>query len=213
MNRYLQIDNYFSLVTQALDKIDRHSISAFVDMVLRTSGSKANVYVFGNGGSGATASHICGDFAKGVSYGSDRKLKAICLNDNTPVLTALANDVSYDDIFVEQIKNLLKPDDLVVGISGSGNSINVVKALEYANSIGAATVAFCGFCGGKIKQIASLAVHAEINNMEIVEDLHMIIAHCVKNIIITEFKAGTPHHHAERQLSLASINKNAAAQK
>jgi D-sedoheptulose 7-phosphate isomerase len=205
MNRYLQINNYFSLVAETLGRIDRQSISIFVDMVIKTCDNDGNIFIFGNGGSGATASHMCGDFVKGVSYGSQKKLRAICLNDNMPALMALANDVSYDSVFVEQIKNLLKADDLVIGISGSGNSANVVKALEYANGIGAATVAFCGFAGGKIKQIASLAIHADIGNMEVVEDVHMIIAHCVKNIIITKFKADTAHDCVEYDLALEMI--------
>lgn len=108
----------------------------------------------------------------------------MCLNDNTPAMMAIANDISYDDIFVEQLKNFLRKDDVVIGISGSGNSINVLKAIEYANATGAKTVAICGYKGGKIKDIASLAVHAEINDMEISEDIHnLVITHCVKRIL------------------------------
>ena len=189
MNPSAQIDDYFSLVAETLDKLDRESISKFVDLVLEVCDNGGTIFVFGNGGSGATASHLCGDFVKGISYGSKKKLKVICLNDNIPALMAIANDVSYDDIFLEQIKNFLKKDDLVIGISGSGNSPNVVKAIEYANTIGAKTVAFCGFSGGSIKQLASLAIHVDIDNMEVAEDVHLIIAHCVKNIIIKKFES------------------------
>jgi D-sedoheptulose 7-phosphate isomerase len=101
---------------------------------------------------------------------------------------AIANDISYEDIFVEQLKNLLKKNDVVIGISGSGNSMNIVKALEYANEVGAKTIALCGYSGGKIKNIAKLAVHAEIDNMEVVEDVHLVVAHCIKNIIIKKLQ-------------------------
>jgi len=188
MNLDGQIDNYFGLVTNTLDRLDRKSISEFVDMVLETSDNGGTIFIFGNGGSGATASHICGDFLKGISCGSEKKIKAMCLNDNVPSLMAIANDISYGDIFVEQIKNFLKKEDLVIGISGSGNSENVVKCIEYANQIGAATVAFCGFSGGKIKKLSSLSIHADIDNMEVAEDIHLIVAHCVKNIIAEKLK-------------------------
>ena len=95
----------------------------------------------GNGGSGASASHAAGDFLKGASYGLDKRFKMICLNDNLPSMMAIANDIGWESIFVEPLKNFLSPDDLVIGISGSGNSKNVVNALEYANAQGATTVA------------------------------------------------------------------------
>ena len=102
---------------------------------------------------------------------------------------AIANDVSYDDIFIEQLKNFLQKGDLVIGISGSGNSTNVVKAIEYANENGAKTIAICGYKGGKIKELAHLAIHAEVDDMEISEDIHnLIIAHCVKRMLTNELK-------------------------
>lgn len=191
-----QIDDYFGLVINTLEQFDRKSIAEFVNMVMETCDNDGTIFIFGNGGSGATASHICGDFVKGIGCASGKKLRAICLNDNTPSLMAIANDISYDDIFVEQIKNFLKKDDLVIGISGSGNSDNVIRALEYANRIGAKTIGFCGFSGGRVKEIASLAIHADIDNMEVAEDVHLIIGHCVKNIIINKFKSYAAHEFA-----------------
>ena len=201
MNLAMQINDYFSLVADTLDRLDRECISRFVDMVLQTCDNDGTIFIFGNGGSAATASHICGDFVKGISHGSRKKLKVICLNDNVPALMAIANDLSYDDIFIEQIKNFLKKEDLVIGISGSGNSRNVVRCIEYANRIGAKTVAFCGFSGGRIKKISSLAVHADVYNMEVAEDIHLIIAHCVKSIIAKRFKS----------ISVCEVDKLAAA--
>jgi len=203
MNLARQIDDYFSSVTNTLEKLDREKISEFVNVILETSAKGGTIFIFGNGGSGATASHMCGDFVKGVSCGSRKKLKAICLNDNVPALTAIANDISYEEIFVEQIRNFLKKDDLVIGISGSGNSNNVVKCIEYANKIGARTVAFCGFSGGKIKDISSLSIHADINNMEAAEDIHMIVAHCVKSIMVRKFK-GEPARRLPRRAYVPS---------
>jgi D-sedoheptulose 7-phosphate isomerase len=183
-----QIDNYFGLVCKTLGGLSRENISALTDLLMNARDNEKTIFVFGNGGSGANASHICGDFVKGVSYGLEKGFRVICLNDNIPTLMAIANDISYEDIFVEQLKNFLKKNDVVIGISGSGNSMNIVKALEYANKVGATTIALCGYSGGKIKNIAKISIHAEIDNMEVVEDVHLVIAHCIKNIIIRKLK-------------------------
>ena len=143
-------------------------------------------YFFGNGGSGATASHICGDFIKGVSYGLDKRFKCICLNDNMSSMMAISNDISYDDIFIEPLRNFMKKGDLVIGISGSGNSNNVVKAIEFAKIKGVKTLAFCGFRGGKIKELADYCFHAEVMDMEVTEDVHLIAFHMIKMYIISQ---------------------------
>ncbi len=188
-NEQEEIHNYFAGVNHALGSMDKKNIQHFVNILLGAYHQDKNIYVFGNGGSGATASHFCGDLVMGVSCGLDKRFKAICLNDNIPAMMAIANDISFDDIFIEQLKNFLKPEDVVIGISGSGNSINVVKGLEYANSQGAKTVAICGYKGGKIKDIAQLSVHAEINDMEIAEDVHnLVIIHCIKRLLGKELK-------------------------
>lgn len=183
----LVIHDYFASINDTLGTLDKTSVSNVVKLMLETYNKGGVIYAFGNGGSAATASHFCGDLVKGVSYGLDKRFKAICLNDNIPALMAIANDISYDDIFLEQLKNFLSENDLIVGISGSGNSINVVKALEYAKDKGVKTVAICGFKGGKIKEIADLTIHAEVDDMEISEDIHnLIIVHCVKRALTKE---------------------------
>jgi D-sedoheptulose 7-phosphate isomerase len=101
---------------------------------------------------------------------------------------AISNDLTYEEIFIEQLKAFLRKDDLVIGISGSGNSMNVVKAMEYARSKGAITVAFCGFTGGKIKDLADLVILAPIPDMEVTEDIHIIIFHAVKQLLIRQLK-------------------------
>ncbi len=188
LNTDRSVDEYFSKVNDALSRLDRKSMNLFINKILETYDNGGTIYLFGNGGSGANASHICGDMLKGLSYGKDKRFRAVCLNDNNAAMMALANDVSYDDIFVEQLKNFLTDKDLVVGLSGSGNSMNVVKALEYAKSKGASTVALCGYTGGKIKEIADIPVHVPIDDMEISEDVHLVIAHCMKRIIYEYLK-------------------------
>lgn len=184
-----EIDSFFSRVIDTLNRFDRQALVRFIELLMRTHENEGAIFVFGNGGSGNTASHFCGDFIKGVSYGLHKRFKMICLNDNSSALMAIANDISYDDIFIEQLKNFVRPDDLVIGISCSGNSPNVLRALAYANSVGAQTVAFCGFDGGKAQKIAKLSLHADINDMEVSEDIHLVITHCVKQIVIKMLKA------------------------
>jgi D-sedoheptulose 7-phosphate isomerase len=184
LNIEQEIDAFFTKVIQTLEKIDKSSLRKFVTVVLDAYQRESTIFIFGNGGSANTASHFCGDFIKGVSFGRSKRFKIICLNDNVSALMAIANDISYEDIFVEQLKNFLKKNDIVIGISCSGNSPNVIKALEYANSAGAKTVAFCGFDGGRVKNIAQFSIHADINDMEISEDIHLIIAHFAKQTII-----------------------------
>jgi len=178
------IKDYLNSVVTTINKLDTESIRKFAELLLATYKQGGTVYVFGNGGSGATASHFCGDMVKGVSYGLNKRFKAVCLNDNTPTIAAISNDISYDDVFVEQLRNFLTDKDLVIGLSGSGNSTNILKAIEYANQTGSKTVGLCGFDGGKLKEISHLSIHADINDMEISEDAHHIISHCVKKLLM-----------------------------
>lgn len=184
----MDIETYFNAYTdklsQTLQALDRKKLQKLVKWMSTAYRNEKTIFVFGNGGSGANASHIAGDFIKGASFGLKKRFRFVCLNDNVAALMAIANDVSYDDIFVEQLKNFVQPDDIVIGLSGSGNSINVLKALEYAKQVKAKTVAFCGYSGGKMKAIAALAIHADINDMEICEDIQLVIAHCIKQTLI-----------------------------
>jgi len=114
-----------------------------------------------------------------VSYGRNRRFKVISLNDNLPTITAYANDVSYEDVFVEQLKNFLSPDDLVIAISGSGNSRNVLKAIEYARENGGRTFGICGYGGGELSKACSKSISLESMDMQKVEDAHVVLIHCV----------------------------------
>ena len=181
------ISDYFDGVSKTLNNLNKTHVVDFAKLLMKTYHNEGTIYIFGNGGSGATASHFCGDLVKGVSYGLDKRFKVISLNDNIPTLMSIANDISYDDIFVEQLKNFLQEKDLVIGISGSGNSVNIVKAMEYAKQRGVTTLAVSGYKGGKIKEIADITVHAEVDDMEISEDVHnIIITHCIKRILTKE---------------------------
>jgi D-sedoheptulose 7-phosphate isomerase len=181
-------NEYFSKVSDTLSLVDTHKVILLVELLLKAREEERTVFIFGNGGSGATASHVTGDFLKGISYGLDKRFRVQCLNDNISGMMAISNDLTYEEIFIEQLKVFVKPDDIVIGISGSGNSANVVKAIEYARSKKAKTVAFCGYKGGKIKEIADLVIHAPIQDMEVTEDVHIIIFHAIKQAMMRELK-------------------------
>ena len=183
-----ELQNYRNSTIETMRNIDDHSIAKVVQILLHARNNGTMIFVFGNGGSGATASHFVGDLLKSLSYGFEKRFRAMCLNDNIPTLSAYSNDVSYDDVFLEQLKNFAQEKDVVLGLSGSGNSQNVVKALEYANRIGATTVAISGFDGGKIKQLAQINLHAKINDMDIVENVHLFVLHYIKRILTLEIQ-------------------------
>jgi D-sedoheptulose 7-phosphate isomerase len=188
----MNAQQYIDLVKTTLDNLDPNALEALVEAFHKTYEVGGTIYTMGNGGSGASASHAAGDFLKGASYGLDKRFRMICLNDNLPSMMAIANDIGWDDIFVEPLKNFLKPEDLVIGISGSGNSANVVKALEFANSMGATTVAMSGFKGGKIAELATLNVHAPVMDMEVTEDVHMVIFNIVKKQMMDRLMGDNP---------------------
>ncbi|MEL0335261.1 MAG: SIS domain-containing protein [Flavobacteriales bacterium] len=188
----MQAQHYIDLVKSTLDALDPKALEALVEAFHTTYEKGGNIYTMGNGGSGASASHAAGDFLKGASYGLDKRFRMICLNDNLPSMMAIANDIGWESIFVEPLKNFLSPDDLVIGISGSGNSENVVNALEYANAQGATTVAMSGFKGGKISEIATINVHAPVMDMEVTEDVHMVIFNIVKKQMMARLMGDNP---------------------
>jgi len=138
----------------------------------------------GNGGSASTASHFACDLGKGLSLPGKKRFKALALCDNIPTMTAYANDCSYEDIFSEQLKNIVEAGDCVVAISGSGNSKNVLKAVELANQHSAITIGLTGFQGGRLKDLVSECLIVPNNTMEQVEDIHLVILHAIKLVLI-----------------------------
>ena len=141
---------YFEREQEVINNLDFEEITDAVQAIKEAYEREATIYVFGNGGSAATASHFVCDFNKGICEKLDKKFNLICLSDNTPIVTAIANDISYDDVFYFQLKNKIKPDDLILAISGSGNSKNVIKAVEYAKEVGTKIVGLTGYSGGKL---------------------------------------------------------------
>ena len=168
---------YLSELVDLINSIDLHEIENFINELEEAYKNDKNIFVMGNGGSASTASHFACDINKGVSLKLNKRFKVISLNDNIPIMLAYANDISYDSIFEEQLKNYIKKDDLVVGISGSGNSKNVLMAIEYANAIGARTFGITGYDGGKLKKIAEKSIVIRSNDMQKIEDCHMILVH------------------------------------
>jgi D-sedoheptulose 7-phosphate isomerase len=178
-----QIDDYFDLLKQTLDGVDRADVEALAQVFLDAHGRGATVFVCGNGGSASTASHMACDLNKGVSYGRSRRLRVHALTDNIATIMAYANDVSYEDVFAEQLRNFMNDGDVVIGISGSGNSRNVLNAISYANDRGNATVGITGFDGGKLKQLASRNVNVPVDDMQVCEDVHLILNHVLMVVL------------------------------
>jgi D-sedoheptulose 7-phosphate isomerase len=135
------------------------------------------IFLFGNGGSAALASHFACDLGKGTVNGSSKRFRVIALTDNVPLMTAWANDSHYDDIFSEQLANFAGPGDVAFAISGSGNSPNVLKALRTARQAGSTTAGLTGFSGGKMLGLCDACIVVPCDNMQIIEDLHLCVAH------------------------------------
>ena len=183
-----EITAYFDRLKVTIDKISKSDLSDLMNVLVDAKESEKQIFIMGNGGSSATASHYVCDFNKGISMNQDKKFKFICLNDNIPSLMAYANDLSFEDIFVEQLKNFYQKGDIVIGISGSGNSMNVLKAIDYANENGGVTVGLTGYSGGKLIEMARHNVHIPIDDMQIVEDLHMVLDHCMMKTLSRDNK-------------------------
>lgn len=169
--------NYLTELKGLLDVFPDDRFGEIAEAILSAYYDDKHIFIMGNGGSGSTASHFVCDINKGTCLEQKKKFKVLCLNDNIPTMLAYANDLSYDKIFVEPLKNFLQAGDLVIGISGSGNSENVLQAVAYANENGARTIGLSGFGGGKLAQIADISFVAKINDMQKVEDVHMIVVH------------------------------------
>lgn len=176
-----RINQYQQTLISCIEKLNVNAITEFIRLLQKARNEDKQIIIMGNGGSGATASHFAGDFNKGLSLGKPRELRyrVISLVDNSPTVLSLANDLSYDDIFVEQMKNFVCEGDLVIGISGSGNSENVLRAVKFAKNQGATVVGLTGYDGGKLKELSDLNIHININHMQITEDMHMILTHLI----------------------------------
>ncbi|HEX2924305.1 MAG TPA: SIS domain-containing protein [Chloroflexota bacterium] len=173
------IDRYLREVVQMIEALPRDEISRVAQAVMQAREQQTQVFLFGNGGSAATASHMACDLAKTSNVEGLNRIRAIALTDNAALMTAWANDVSYDEVFAEQLTNLVQPGDLVIAISGSGNSPNVLRAVAVAKGAGAKTVGFTGQPGGQLKGMVDIAVVVPSGRIEQAEDAHLILDHAI----------------------------------
>ena len=163
----------------AIDRIDTSRVQQAIEWFREARDTSKHIFVCGNGGSASTASHFACDIVKGASYNRDSRFRIMALTDSMATITAYSNDVSYDCVFAEQLKNFAQPGDLVMCISGSGNSPSVLRAIEYANSIGCKTIALTGRDGGKLGPLAQLGIQVAVPHMGRIEDAHMIVCHMI----------------------------------
>ena len=184
MNNYNnEIVAYFERVKETVDELNIVEINCAMNVIVDAYERGGTIYIFGNGGSAATASHFVCDFNKGLSEQRTKKFNLVCLNDNTPILMAIANDIGYDEIFSFQLKNKLDPNDLVIGISGSGNSLNVINAIIYAKECSVKTIGITGYKGGRLKELSDYSLHVSIDDMQVVEDIHMMFDHMMMRVL------------------------------
>lgn len=181
MKQYFE--EYKNELFKSINNIKINDINKFLKALLYSYKNNKKVIIIGNGGSAATASHFTCDLSKGTSIEGLKRFKVISLTDNLPLITAISNDLEYDEVFKYQLKNLLEKDDLVIGISASGNSNNVIKAFEYARSISARTFGLLGFSGGKLMNLTDEYIHINSFNYGIVEDIHLILEHMITQYI------------------------------
>ena len=159
------IKEYINQEKTILDSLNIEEINTFINLLLETTRKKGIIYICGNGGSASTASHFMNDFNKGVESFCGNSFRFMCLSDNVATITAIANDISYDEIYSHQLKNRLNENDIVIGISGSGNSTNIINAINYANLCGNTTISLTGYNGGVLKNISKYNIHIPIDNM------------------------------------------------
>ena len=171
------ISSYTARLSGALLLPDIHKTADLANALLEAWKTDKSIYFFGNGGSAGNAIHLANDFIYGAGRGLGKGLKVEALSANPAVLTCLANDIGYDQIFAEQIRVKGQPGDVLVALSGSGNSPNILKALEVGNELGLKTFAILGFDGGQSKQLAQFPIHFPIQDMQIAEDLQLVVGH------------------------------------
>lgn len=176
---------FLDRVGKELDRIDPNEIQKLADLIHQRYVAGRFVFIIGNGGSGSNASHLCEDLGKGSLHrkffddDSKKRLKVLSLTDNSPYILAWGNDEGFDRVFLEQLKNLASPGDLLIAISGSGNSPNILRAVEWANAHDVTTFGCTGFGGGKLKTLAQHGLHVPLDDMGIVESIHLTAFHWV----------------------------------
>jgi len=175
---------YFNQISQTINQLSAGNIKRAVEAIYQAYLKNKYIFIMGNGGSAATASHFACDLSKStfsLQYNKKekRRFKVISLTDNIALITAWSNDSNYDQIFVQQLENLLKKDDVVIGISVSGNSPNIIKAIELAKKRKAVTIGLVGFRGGRLAEITDINITTKINRYDVSEDVHLILTHLI----------------------------------
>ena len=177
--------SFFAEQVKCIEKLSKqeNQIEKIISLLIKKRNTGKTVFTIGNGGSASTASHFVSDLLKTSITKKNKRFKAISFVDNLPVILAWANDASYDDIFVEQLKNLVSKGDVVIAFSGSGKSENVVKALRFAKKNGAICIGFTGMHGGYFPKLCDICCAVPSNNMLIIESIHVILCHCIVDAI------------------------------
>jgi len=187
MNKYSGTSsNYIARLTRLLGQLDHKSIDRAVGLIAETWCNGNQIITLGNGGSSLTALHFINDWNKSLFMQGKRPFRGRSLVDNIGLVMSYGNDVSFQDIFVEQLKNILLPRDLVIAISGSGNSENVIRAVKYANENDGVTLGLCGYSGGRLKEVAQHYVWANAHDMQLSEDVHAMFGHIVMQSLCAE---------------------------
>jgi len=175
----VDVRDYFASVQCLLNDIPFDAVDQVVEVLAAANRDGRTVFICGNGGSAATATHFGCDLAKRPTVPGVPRFRVVALTDNLSLMTAISNDISYDAVFSEQLIPLVRQGDVVIGISGSGNSKNVLNAMQVANDAGATTVGFCGYDGGKLKGMVDVPVHVPSRVMAMVEDVHLMLEHAI----------------------------------
>lgn len=183
-----EIKNYYEKEIEVIKNLDYSKINDTMNLIFNCFDNNNNIYICGNGGSALSASHFASDFNKGVNEFCNKKFNFVCLNDNIGVVMAIANDINYDEVFSYQLKGKITKDDILIVLSGSGNSTNVVKACEYAKKVGAKVIGLTGYNGGKVSKLVDINNHVNIDDMQIVEDIHLTINHVMMRLFCAFFK-------------------------
>lgn len=170
---------YFSGLSRVLAELPYGLVDQITSRLLQAYQSDRTLFLFGNGGSASLASHSACDLGKGTAASEKKRFRAMALTDNIPTMTAWANDSRYEDIFSEQLRNFVERDDVILAISGSGNSPNVLNGLRVARDAGAYTIGLTGFQGGKMKELCDLCLVVPSDNMQFIEDLHLCVTHSI----------------------------------
>lgn len=184
------ISSYLTDLTNVIASVHAVDVDALVDRLAEAWENDRHVLLMGNGGSSSTVSHIVADLQKNVFLHCGRAMRTICLTDSAPLLTAWGNDTRYDNVFAGQVECWAKPGDLVIAVSGSGNSPNIIHGIEAANRLGAVTFGLAGFGGGKLKDSAQACIVLDCHHMQLVEDVHMSILHAAFLALIERIAPG-----------------------